>query len=233
MNDPDPRNGYMPPQDFIHDMMSHLGADYQIGYIAAAEAHGASHRASPSAPVLTTARFSSPVDKSRYDLVTGLSPVYREDPLARGWHKITWKSKFGTRPVFYSTPTITLLDCVNREDQVGGFGNMMNIIALMGIWGNVSPSKLAEDSFMYPNITIQKLGALLDYATCGVLDTGPLRDALPNKLHRTQLARGRYFFPGAEDPAALAWVDKRWQVIFNRNVEIDALSTRVGHEYRN
>jgi len=196
--------GSLPGLEVIDLLMRHLGRDYYVGWLSAAEVHGAAHQA----PQALQVAVSSPVaDRTlgrirlQFATRTRVADVPREQHTAPSGR------------VWVATPATTALDLVDDPDRSGGLSNAATVIAELAADNRLTDDALAEAARHFPITTIRRLGRLLDS-----LDMAPLTGGLQllANAHRrapiTALARRS----PPEGP-----VDHRWRVAVNTQIEPD------------
>lgn len=197
--------GAVPASHFIDPMMRFLGHDYYVGYLSAAEVHGAAHQRPQVFQVVTSGRLR---DRSfgRVQIeFTILSDTGRQPTVERN-------TPTGTMLV--STPEVTVLDLVAAPDHGGGISNVVTVIAELLESDTVDVSALARVSESYPLAIRQRTGWMLEFVAKlldRVIDLSSLRASIAG-AERTPLlpSAGR---SGRADP--------HWNVILNTDVEPD------------
>lgn len=197
--------GAVPATHFIDPMMRFLGHDYYVGYLSAAEMHGAAHQRPQVFQVVTSGRL-------------------RDRSFGRVHVEFTTSSDTGRRPTAekntptgtmrVSTPEVTTLDLIASPGHGGGLSNVATVIGEMLENDTVDVSTLAEVSEDYPVAVRQRTGWMLDHVA-GVLDRAidlSSLEAVVAGAERTPLLPSA----GRSGPA-----DPRWNVIVNTDVEPD------------
>lgn len=145
------RLGCLPPEQFVPQLMEHLGEPYYVALLTAAELHGAAHHR-PQA-------FQVMLGKNRRSIVCGevrVVFVARHD-LART-PTIETNTPRGRMRV--SSPEATALELVGYADQCGGLDNVASVLAELG--EALDGTKLREAARSCPVAWVQRLGYLLD-----------------------------------------------------------------------
>jgi predicted transcriptional regulator of viral defense system len=194
----------IPGVQFIDPMMSHLGRDYYIGWLSAAELSGAAHQ---RPQVLQVAVDDHLPDRDVERVRLRFAERRHLAELARARRNVP------TGQVWVSTPEVTALDLAADPERGGGVSNVATVLIELADEDQLDAGRLADAAEHFSLAAVRRLGYLLD-------DTG--QDALAEPLH--QLAEQRRNFP----PALLAPgsgdrgdVDGRWRVRANTDVEPD------------
>jgi predicted transcriptional regulator of viral defense system len=166
-----------------------LGLPYYVGLLSAAEVYGASPQAVMVTHVMTS-RARRPVQVGRHQLVFLKRTRIPEMPIR--WHE-TPQGRFKV-----STPELTALDLVSRQQVAGGMARVADVLQLL------VPDMTAEGLTTALNAThetpnAQRLGALLSQLDQPVL-TNLVADWLGNRRTR----RIPFTMDGdAQDPSTL------------------------------
>jgi len=128
-----------------------LGTPYYVGLLSAAETYGAS----PYAVMVTQVMVENkrrPVTVGRHQLV--FHACARIEAMPTRWHE----SADGRFKV--STPELTALDLVERENTLGGMGRVREV--LRALWPHCTPEGLTQALDAMQSVPVaQRLGALL------------------------------------------------------------------------
>jgi predicted transcriptional regulator of viral defense system len=128
-----------------------LGLSYYVGLLSAAETYGAS----PYAVMVTqvvVANPRRPITVGRHEVV--FNTCARVEEMPTRWHE----SADGRFKI--STPELTALDLIQREQAVGGISRVRDV--LRGLWPHCSPAGLREALDAMRRVPVaQRLGALL------------------------------------------------------------------------
>ena len=147
------RIGCLPPQEFIPQLMNHLGEAYYISLLSAAMFHGASHQKPQIYQVmLRENRRSIECGRVRVDFIArhdiGRVPTQSFNT-ARGEATV-------------STPEATAVDLVGYPNHSGGLNNVATVLTELS--EKLRPDKLAEiGPKIAPTAWLQRLGYLLDF----------------------------------------------------------------------
>ena len=191
-----------PPDQFIHQLMDHLKIRYYVGFLSAAELHGAAHQR-PQA-------FQVAVSEQRRNLRCGEIFI-----------QFTQRKKLDRVPISLvnskttqfrvSTPEVTAFDLVSSPSLGGGLNNVATVLS--ELQEALDPQKLADVSELFSHIIGQRLGFLLELVGA-MKKTGALLKRLEPKMKvYTPLEPSRKM-TGAKRNA-------RWKVAINTDVEPD------------
>jgi predicted transcriptional regulator of viral defense system len=196
------RLGCLPPDQFIPQLMEHLGHSYYVCLLSAAAYHGAAHQA----PMV----FQVMVSQSRRDLACGgvrvnfvarqemseVSVVARNTP---------------TGVLRIASPAATAVELVGYPERCGYLDNVATVLAELA--DSIDGESLAVEAARAPVAWTQRLGYLLELVE---------REDLAKRLDAV-LARSRLFTV----PLA-PWLDRagasrnaRWRLAINTDVEPD------------
>ncbi len=196
------RLGCLPADQFIPDLMAHLGEPYYVGLLSAAKYHGAGHQA----PMV----FQVVVPKSRRGLQCG---AVRVDFVSRrNMHDtpvVERNTQTGT--IRIATPEATALEVVGYPERCGYLDNVATVLAELS--ESMNGDLLAAEARRAPMAWVQRLGYLLE-----LVQETDLADCLDPVLAE------RTAFPVALAP----WKEMtgtrraaRWNVAENVDVEPD------------
>lgn len=196
--------GAPPVLDFLDPLMTHLHRDYYVGWLSAAELHGAAHQR-PQVTQIAVDRQLADRDLGRSRLRFHLRAEAATLPRVR--HTVP------TGQVWASTPELTALDLVDRPDLGAGLSNVATVLAELAEGSTLDPARILEAATRFPAAALRRLGYLLE------LVEAPLDSAsLAAQAAGTPLAR-----PAMLDPASprRGEVDARWGLLLNTDVEPD------------
>ncbi len=196
--------GCLPPDQFVPQLMEHLGLDYYVALLSAAELHGAAHHRPQQFQVITAAN-RPPVRCGRVEVVFVARRNLGQMP------RVELNTRLGTLVV--SSPEATAVDLVGHPGRCGGLDNVATVLAeLAERLDGAELARLAERSS--PTPWAQRLGYLLDRVGATEL-TPPLAEVVARAAsHVTPLA--------PELPMRGAGRDRRWRVAVNVAVEPEA-----------
>jgi predicted transcriptional regulator of viral defense system len=196
------RLGCLPPDQFISQLMGHLGEPYYVALLSAAACHGAAHQA----PMV----FQVMVPRARRSLVCGGVQV---DFVARRDMERTpvVARETPTSVLRVASPAATALELVGYPERCGFLDNIATVLAELAEL--IDGGALAAEATRAPVAWVQRLGYLL-----ALVEQGDLA------AHLDGVLTARNIFPVALAP----WLgmegaprDPRWQVAINTTVEPD------------
>jgi len=198
--------GVVPASHFIDALMKHLGHDYYVGYLSAAEVHGSANQRPQVFQVLTPARlkdrsfgrvrieFTSSAHLSRRPVVSVNTPT--------GVMKV-------------SSPEVTVFDLVADPQHGGGLSNIATVIAELLDTDRLSNTALVEIAGLYRVAVRQRVGWLFDRVLPHVgseFDLSALAHTIRGRVEPTPLdASGQ----------RAGHLDDRWNILVNTDVEPD------------
>jgi predicted transcriptional regulator of viral defense system len=200
--------GTLPGLQFIDALMNHLDRDYYVGWLSAAELHGAAHQR-PQVLQVAVDTHTADRDLGRVHLrfaqrrhVSDLPRARQNTPTGQDW---------------VASTELTALDLADAPRLGGGLNNVATVLSELAEDGKFNPDALTQTAEHFPLSTQRRLGYLLDYV--GAVE-------LAQVLHL--LAEQRRAFPAdllaphAGDDAELdPTVDKRWRLVVNTHVDPD------------
>ncbi len=194
--------GCLPPDQFVPDLMKHLGLRYYAGLLTAAEFHGAAHH--------RPQRFQVMVAKNRRPLRCGSVQV---EFIARHDLEETPTKAMNTPrgTLLLSSPETTALELVGYAHRCGGLDNVATVLAELA--ESLDPVKLRAAARLCPVSWSQRLGFLLERAGKRGLARG-IQPLVHRRAHsQTPLVRNA---PRGRVPRS-----SRWKLLVNANVEPD------------
>ena len=196
----------VPASHFIDPMMRYLDHEYYVGFLSAAEVHGAAHQRPQVFQVITDARLNDrSFDRVRIEFTTSATTANRLTT--------TVNTPTGTMKV--SVPETTVLDLVGSPEHGGGLSNIATVLGELLGDGLLHIPRLAELATAYPAAVSQRAGWLLELVAGEVavaVDLGPLEELARTRLKPTPLAAsGRRTGP----------FNERWKILVNVDVEPD------------
>ena len=194
--------GCLPADQFVPQLMEHLGLAYYAGLLSAASLHGAAHQA----PMV----FQTVVAMSRPEIRCGR---VRVEFVARGnVSEIPVVQKNTLRGVLrVSTPEATAFDLAGYPGHAGGLSNVATVLSDLA--ENMDAAKLLAETERSPLPWTQRLGYLLDRA-------GAANLAAPLAAHVASRAK-EYVPLRPRKSVARASRDSRWRLLVNEVVEAD------------
>jgi predicted transcriptional regulator of viral defense system len=192
--------GCLPAEQFIPDLMSHLGEPYYAGLLSAAVYHGAAHhRPQVFQVVVNKPRRSIRCGKVKVDFLVRKN--VQEIP--------TQPRNTPTGVIQLSTPEATAFDLVGYGKQCGGLDNVATILAELS--EKLDSKKLVAIAANSPISWAQRLGYLLN-----VVDAGAVSESLSQYIKDRKPVRAP-LLPSAEIKGART--DNLWKVFVNTEVE--------------
>jgi predicted transcriptional regulator of viral defense system len=196
------RLGCLPPEQFISQLMTHLGEPYYVALLSAAELHGAAHHR-PQA-------FQVMVPATRRPIECGL---VRVQFVGRGdLHQTPVVEKRTPRgPIRVASPEATALELVGYAEQCGGLDNVAAVVDELS--ETLEAERLVAAARLCPIAWAQRLGYLLDLS-----GHGPLGDMLAPVVK--ELAHEFQPLVRSRSKAGAQRVG-RWRLSVNSTVELD------------
>lgn len=193
-----------PGLQFLDAMMRHLGRDYYVGWLSAAELHGAAHQR-PQVLQVAVHRRVADRDLGRVRLrfverkhAAEIPRLQRSGPTGQVW---------------VSTPEATALDLAADPALGAGVSNVATVLAELGEDGILVSDKVAAAAGLFPLAAVRRLGFLLEAVEQHDL-AAPLHDiAQRRRRWRPDLL--------APDGTERGPVDARWRLQINSVVEPD------------
>ena len=190
------------PMRYIDDMMAHLGADYLVGWLTAAERHGAGHHAAQVFQVATGKVVRARTfGRSRLEFYT------------RGYVGAATQSaellrKTGVR---VASPGTTMLMLAADPGICGGMSNVVNLVVELAEEHPGFEAEAAADAPLFPDAAARRLGWLLDAFGVGA----------PDEItsYCASLTSEPSFLSSAS--ARTGKLDAKWRIIVNEEVDPD------------
>lgn len=198
--------GALPALDFIDPLMTAIGSAYYVGYLSAAELHGAAHQRPQVFQVVAAGR---PRDRDFGRVKVRFYSSTRIGDVPTQWRTTS------TGRARVSTPAVTTLDLTSRPGLGGGLSNVATVLAELVEETELSAASIVEVQAAYPTSSLRRLGWLLEFVGADI-GTGELLAAItrrdPSPTSLTLLdprapRRGRH--------------DARWGLTVNQDVEPD------------
>jgi predicted transcriptional regulator of viral defense system len=194
--------GCLPPEQFIPDLMKHVGEVYYAGLLSAAEYHGAAHQR----PQI----FQVVVAKSRRPIVCGkmrVNFIFRKNATQIPTEKINTPA--GELKI--SSPEATALDLVGYVHHCAGLDNVATVLAELA--EKIDAEKLRKFAELSPLAWVQRLGYLLDLVGDGDKAQNIADYVIEKRPVHTPLS--------PSDKIIGAKLNGRWRVFVNTKVEPD------------
>jgi predicted transcriptional regulator of viral defense system len=196
--------GAVPATHFIDQLMQFLERDYYVGWLSAAELHGAAHQRPQVFQVAVSIALAQR-DFGRVRLRFVTRSRINELP------RVEMQTPTGN--VWVSTPELTALDLVDMPRLSGGLNNATTVIMELAQEPGLDSTKLHDAARAFPTATVRRLGYLLARFDADI-DLEPLQSVLASqpRVHDSPL-----------DPRAplRGERDQTWNVIVNATVEPD------------
>jgi predicted transcriptional regulator of viral defense system len=196
------RLGCLPADQFVPQLMHHLGEPYYVALLSAAELHGAAHQRPQSFQVM--------VGTNRRSLLCG--EVRVQFTARKDLERTAVVEKNTPRgPLRVASPEATALELVGYAERCGGLDNVASVLA--ELVEALDAERLVTAAARCPIAWVQRLGHLLD-----VVDHRDLGDVLVPyvKAHARAVAP----LVRAKTTTGAARVD-RWKLAVNARVEPD------------
>lgn len=196
------RLGCLPAEQFVPQLMEHLGHDYYAALLTAGRYHGAAHQ-QPQV-------FQVMVAKNRAPITCGGARVTF---VARRNVEEVPKARFNTPRgyILVSTPEATVFDLVGYLEHAGGLDNVATVLGELA--ETLHPETLASLAPLSPVPWAQRAGYLLDRVGAAG-KTGPLARYVAEVVNEATA-----LVPSA--PATDSPLDPRWRLWVNHPVEPD------------
>jgi predicted transcriptional regulator of viral defense system len=195
--------GCLPAEQFIPELMNHLGEVYYVGLLSAARYYGAAHQV----PMV----FQVIVPRSRRGLQCGgvrVEFIARQD--MRATPIVERNTETGVIRV--ATPEATAIELVGYPEHCGYLNNVATVLA--ELTDSIRGESLAAEAHRAPLAWVQRLGFLLS----SIVEA----DALASYLDPVLAERNAFTVPLAPwKEMSGAPRDVRWQVVVNVEVEPD------------
>ncbi len=192
----------LPADQFVPQLMEHLGLTYYTGLLSAASLHGASHQAPMVFQVvIATARPAIQCGRVRVEFVARANvaeiPTVQRNTL-RGVLRV-------------SSPEATAFDLVGYPGHSGGLSNVATVLSELA--EVLDPVRLAVEATRSPLPWAQRLGYLLEHV--GAVD-------LAATIFPYVAGKAKEYVPLRSRKAiSQASREPRWQLLLNEKVEVD------------
>jgi predicted transcriptional regulator of viral defense system len=196
------RLGSLPADQFVPQLMQHLGEPYYVALLSAAELHGAAHQRPQAFQVMVkTNRRTIECGAVRVQFIArkdmASTPVV-EKTTPRGLLRV-------------ASPEATALELVGYADQSGGLDNVASV--LTELVEAIDPDRLLSECGRSPIAWAQRLGYLLDLTE---------HRELADKLAPSVVAHVKDVAPLVRAKSrGGAPRDERWKLAVNATVEPD------------
>lgn len=190
------------PLLYIDDMMAHLGTEYLVGWLSAAERHGASHHAAQVFQVAT----NRPVRDRQF----GRS---RLEFFTRSYvRKATFApDKTRTAGARIASVGTTMLMLAADISACGGMDNVANLIIELAEENRGFSESLLADASLFPDSAVRRIGWLLDNFGNGAPDG-------LSEYCSSLSSEASFLSPSSPRAGKLA---TEWKIIINEEVDPD------------
>lgn len=196
--------GILPPNLFIHDLMTYNKKPYYVALASAAALHGAAHQQPQEFYVITQKPALRPIQKKGIRINFIIKSSFPKAGVQ--------EHKTDTGMIRVSGPELTAFDLVRFADKIGGLNRVVTI--LEELCEKLDPAKLAELAPDVPVSFIQRLGYLLENILQKKAMTEPVYNHLVTRTYyRIPLQ------PGEKEAGFTS--NNRWRVITNTEPESD------------
>ena len=202
--------GFVPPIEYIDNLMRHLGHRYYVGLLSAAALHGSSHQQPQSFMVVANSdNIKSKVSRN-VDIRFFVKSHICDDFIQR--------KKASYAEVMVSDPVMTALDLILYENRIGGLERAAAIIGGLAEefdFTSVDPQLWVS----FPTPVVQRFGYIVEM----VLEYAELGDTVYQALRNIDGGFRKSFL----DPRARLketgeyQYNPRWKIIVNADMEID------------
>lgn len=194
--------GVVPAVHFVDALMAHLDRAYYVGYLSAAEAHGAAHQKPQVFQVVVDRDLRDrDIGRVRLRFITNRGVAHL--PMLRR------NTPTGTMAV--STPELTAVDLANRPLRGAALDNVATVLIELVEDGKLHDDALAQLVDEFPVAATRRVGWIVEHFTDLRLDE--LADASSGGIDE----------PSDLDPYGprRGKVDRRWRVRVNTTVDPD------------
>lgn len=204
------RRGFVPPIEYIDNLMNYLGHSYYVGLLSAAALHGSSHQQPQSFMIVTSSKDIKNKASQNVDLRFFIKSRITPESVQRR------NASYGE--VNISNPIMTALDLILYENRIGGLERAAEVIRGFTEELNIAESNPALwDSFPIP--VIQRFGYILE----SILGYPNLGDAVHQKVR----IMGISFRKSLLDPKMKLKntnecpYNPKWKIVVNTGLELD------------
>lgn len=194
------RLGCLPPEQFVPQLMDHLGLVYYAALLTAAELHGAAHQRPQSFQVML-ARNRRPIVCGAIRVTFTARQDLEQTPI------VLRNTPRGVLRV--ASAEATAFELVGYADACGGLDHVATLLGEL----ELDADKLRAAAASCPLFWVQRLGYLLD-----LVERSPLAEALLPRV-RAQARAPAPLVRAA--PTTGAPRSERWRLILNTRVEPD------------
>ncbi|MCL4445733.1 MAG: type IV toxin-antitoxin system AbiEi family antitoxin [Actinobacteria bacterium] len=194
----------IPGVEFIDLMMTHLGRDYYVGWLSAAELYGAAHQR-PQVLQVAVDRHVLDRDIERVRLRFTERRHLAELPRVR--------QNVSTGQIWVSSPEVTALDLAADPRRGGGVNNVATVLIELTDDNRLDDSRLGKAANHFSLPSTRRLGYLLER-----IERPNLAEPLREISEQRRNFPPDLLSPGSGDHGD---VDSRWRLRINTTVEPD------------
>lgn len=198
-------SGILPADQFIDDLMNHLGKHYYVGLLSAAALHGAAHQRPQEFYVMTVSPNIRPLKKKGIKINFISKSNFPEAGIE--------DKKTVTGYFKLSNPALTAYDIVSFEKRTGGIARVAEVLAELAETIKLGDFQLYQKINVSVSV-IQRLGYLLET----VVGFEELSNALYKKMSNLIRYPTVLSTLGSKDGFPL---NHRWKIIENTSIELD------------
>lgn len=196
--------GTLPGLQFLDALMTHVNRQYYVGWLSAAEVHGAAHQ---RPQVLQVAVDSHVADRDIGRVRLRFAQRRRIPHVPRIAHTVP------TGQVWVATPELTALDLADDPILGAGLSNVATVVGDLAEDERLSADALVSTAAHFPLAAVRRLGYLLDF-----LEHPDLAAALHPLAEERRHFPANELAPHSSDDGP---VDQRWRLVLNADVEPD------------
>lgn len=190
------------PMRYIDDMMAHLGTDYLVGWLSAAERNGASHHAVQVFQVATAKTVRARAfGRSRLEF-------FSRSYVGSATRSANLLQKTG---VSVASPGTTMLMLVADPEICGGISNVATLVVELAEEHAGFGVEAAADARLFPDAAVRRLGWLLDAFGAGAPD-----EIVDYCTHLT--SEPSFLSPSS---ARTGKLNAEWRIVVNEEVDPD------------
>jgi len=203
--------GFVPPIEYIDQLMKFLNQNYYISLLSAAALQGAAHQAPMEFFVITNSRILR--DKQKDDVKINF--VTKKNIPTQYITQTTVNSGY----VNVSCPELTAFDLIIYEKNIGGINRVATVLSELAETLNLENIRI--DFLKSLNVAIvQRLGYLLE-----LLEFEELANILFQKSKKADIKFRKYPLSVLSEKKNYAnfLIDDKWKIIINEKIDIDEL----------
>jgi predicted transcriptional regulator of viral defense system len=203
-------NGFVPPIEYIDNLMNHLGHGYYAGLLSAAALHGSSHQQPQSFMVVSNS------DNIKSKVVQNVDLRFIAKKKIPSEFLLRRNASYGE--VVVSEPIMTSLDLIMYENRIGGLERAASVIDGLADVLNIADSNPILLSY-FPIPVVQRFGYILE----SILGYPDLGEAIYLKIRGAGIVfRKTYLNPRVNSKKTCEYpYDSKWKIIINTDLELD------------